>query len=112
MERMLARYWWKSKSKQNSGISWMSWSGLSKHKSVGGISFRDFYDFNLAMLAKQGWRFLSKPDSIASKLFRALYFPEHDFLSANLGYNPSFVWRSIWESIPLLKSGVRWMIGA
>ncbi|KAL8120232.1 hypothetical protein AgCh_017395 [Apium graveolens] len=111
MERMLARYWWKSKPKQNSGITWMSWEGLSKHKSTGGMGFRDFYDFNLAMLAKQGWRFLSKPDSMVSRVFKARYFPNKNFMAAILGHNPSFVWRSIWESIPLLKSGVRWIIG-
>ncbi|KAL8114965.1 hypothetical protein AgCh_021696 [Apium graveolens] len=66
MERMLARYWWRSKPKQDTGINWMSWSRLSKHKSAGGMGFRDFYDFNLSMLAKQGWRFLTKPDSLVN----------------------------------------------
>lgn len=54
IERMLARFWWQSKPKQSSGINWMGWTGLSKHKSTGGMGFRDFYDFNLAMLGKQG----------------------------------------------------------
>lgn len=110
MERMLARYWWRSKPKQDTGINWMSWSGLSRH-TAGGMGFRDFYDFNLSMLAKQGWRFLTKPDSLVSKLFKARYFPDQDFLAASLGHNPSYVWRSIWESIPLLRSGSRWMEG-
>lgn len=55
------------------------------------MGFRDFYDFNIAMLAKQGWRFISKPDSLVSMLFKARYFPEQDFLTAGLGSNPSFV---------------------
>lgn len=83
----------------------MSWSQLSKYKTSGGLSFRDFRDFNLAMPGKQGWRFLSKLGSLIAKLFKARYFPNSNFLDATLGNNPSFVWRSIWEAKNLVKSG-------
>ena len=33
------------------------------------------------------------------------------FLEAEVGHNPSFIWRSIWSSQILLKSGMQWRIG-
>uniref|UniRef100_A0A803NJP8 Reverse transcriptase n=1 Tax=Cannabis sativa TaxID=3483 RepID=A0A803NJP8_CANSA len=78
------------------GIIWMSWDRLAKPKEEGGMGFRHLHDFNLAMLAKQGWRLLCNPDSLASRVYKAKYFPHSDFLSAKLGNSPSFVWRSIW----------------
>ncbi|KAI3465941.1 hypothetical protein Pfo_022604 [Paulownia fortunei] len=38
-----------------------------------------------AMLAKQAWGILTKPNSLVSQIFRAKYFPNSDFLEANLG---------------------------
>lgn len=76
---------------QNSGIHWMSWDGLSKYKATGGMGFHNFRDFNLAMLGKQGWRFIKNPGSLVTKVFKARYFPIGDFLSAALGDNLSYV---------------------
>ncbi|XP_063941746.1 uncharacterized protein LOC135149877 [Daucus carota subsp. sativus] len=90
----------------------MSWARLSRHKTSDGMSFRDFRDFNLAMLGKQGWRFLSNPGSLVARLFKTRYFSNTNFLEVPLGNNPSFVWRSIWEARSLLRAGARWMVGA
>jgi len=51
--------------------------------------------FNVAMLGKQGWRFQTDPSSLVSRLFKARYFPNSDFIGSNIGHNPSYVWRSI-----------------
>lgn len=110
-ERSLSRYWWGIKENTNSGISWMSWERLSKHKVAGGVGFRYFRDFNLALLGKQGWRLMNHPEKLSSKLYKARYFPECDFLAAELGNNPSFIWRSIWEARLVIKAGARWKIG-
>uniref|UniRef100_A0A803NSR7 Uncharacterized protein n=1 Tax=Cannabis sativa TaxID=3483 RepID=A0A803NSR7_CANSA len=39
------------------------------------------------------------------------YFPSTDFLSADLGNNPSFVWRSIWDAQRLVRLGAVRTIG-
>lgn len=69
----------------------MGWEKMSKHKSTGGLGFRNFRDFNLSLLGKQGWRLLTKPDNLSTKLYKARYFPEGNFIDSKLGNNPSFV---------------------
>lgn len=79
---------------------------------AGGMGFRDFRDFNMAMLGKQGWRLLMNVDSLVSRVFKARYYPEGDFLTANLGNNPNYVWRSVWEARGLIRSGARWQVAS
>lgn len=111
LERMISKYWWGASSTGAKKIHWLSWSELSKHKSVGGLGFRDFRDFNLSMLGKQAWRILSNPDSLVAQIYKARYFPNSSFLEASLGNNPSFIWRSVWEAKAVITAGARWKVG-
>lgn len=63
----------------------MSWDQMSRHKHVGGMGFRGLRDVNIDMIENQGWRLLSKPDFLVSKVFRARYYPRGDFLSTEVG---------------------------
>ncbi|KAL8131281.1 hypothetical protein AgCh_007272 [Apium graveolens] len=112
VERSISKFWWNTKKTASKSIHWMSWDRLSRHKSRGGMGFRDFRDFNLAMLGKQGWRFIKNPSSLVSKVFKARYFPDCSFMDAQIGNNPSFVWRSIWEAKHVIAAGMRWKIGS
>lgn len=80
-------------------------------KCDGGMGFRNLYVFNVALLGKQGWRFMSQPDTLVAKLFKAKYYLKWDFLEAKRGSNSSYVWRSLHEARVVLKEGVRWCIG-
>ncbi|KAL8098853.1 hypothetical protein AgCh_031539 [Apium graveolens] len=111
IEKILSKFWWSSDQTNKSRITWMAWERLAKHKSAGGLGFRHFRDFNLAMLGKQGWRFIVNPDSLVSRLFKARYFVDTDFLNSLLGSNPSFVWRSIFEAKHLILDEIRWRVG-
>lgn len=51
------------------------------------MGIRDFRDFNLAMLGKQDWRFISNSKSLVTKLYKAMYFANTDFLNYDLGHN-------------------------
>jgi hypothetical protein len=89
----------------------MSWSKMGWGKASGGLGFRDLEILNLVLLAKQGWRLLQNPETLVAKIFREKYFPNGSFLESNLGWKPSYVWRSIRNSIPLLKEGLVWRVG-
>uniref|UniRef100_A0A803QEG5 Reverse transcriptase n=1 Tax=Cannabis sativa TaxID=3483 RepID=A0A803QEG5_CANSA len=103
IERAMTKFWWRSSKSDGKGIHWMSWDKLCKHKRGGGMGFRDLRDFNLALLGKQGWRLLTRPSSLVSRIFKARYYVDGNFLNAQLGSNPSFIWRSIVEAQDLVR---------
>lgn len=58
----------------------MAWWKLCIPKGEGGMGFQDLYSFNLAMLAKQCWRLITDPDSLAARVLKAKYFPNGSIL--------------------------------
>ncbi|XP_060960616.1 uncharacterized protein LOC133031194 [Cannabis sativa] len=71
LERLMSKFWWGNSSQQSRGITWMKWSRLSRHKSKGGLGFRNLRDYNLSLLGKQAWQLLQKTDSLL-KIFLGL----------------------------------------
>ncbi|KAL0292087.1 UNVERIFIED_CONTAM: putative mitochondrial protein [Sesamum calycinum] len=82
---------------------------MCKSKLEGGLGFRNLEAFNLALLAKQLWRLLSRPESLVCRVLKAKYFPHTHLFDAQLGTRPSFSWRSIMAAMHLLQC--RWRIG-
>ncbi|XP_031101846.1 uncharacterized protein LOC116005747 [Ipomoea triloba] len=111
IERMMNRYWWSKGTSNSRGMHWASWTRLAAPKSIGGMGFKRIHEFNIALLAKQGWRLLVKPDYLVSKLLKARYYPSASFLDATLGHNPSYIWRSILAGQVVLRDGVARRIG-
>lgn len=109
IERLMNSFWWGSGA--NRGIHWFSWERLSIPKKNGGLGFRRLYDYNIAMVAKQGWRLLKHPDSLMARVLKARYFPHGNFISAKLGVNPSYIWSSVIASQPLVKKKARLRVG-
>jgi hypothetical protein len=105
IEKMLNSFWWGHNITQAKGIHCTSWERLSVHKQAGGMGFKSLKAFNHAMLGKQSWNLLTKPNALFTKLFKAKYFPRSDFHEASIGHNPSYVWRSIWSSKFMVKGG-------
>lgn len=68
----VSNYWWGS-SLDNHKIHWLRWEKLTWPKCQGGIGFRDFSLFNQAMLGKQGWRLLTRPDSLCAKVLKEIF---------------------------------------
>ncbi|XP_031099854.1 uncharacterized protein LOC116004057 [Ipomoea triloba] len=59
----------------------------------------------------EAWRFLTNPQSLVPRIYKARYFPRSSFVDATLGGCPSFCWRSIMAAHELVCSGVRRRIG-
>ena len=91
---MVRQFWW-GQVKEEKKLAWMSWDKMCLPKEKGGMGFRDLKKFNLALLAKQGWRLQTNSASLFYRVYKAKYFPRCNFLEATLGSQPSFAWRSI-----------------
>ncbi|XP_060961932.1 uncharacterized protein LOC133032110 [Cannabis sativa] len=109
LESIMANFWCGSNT-NNSKILWKKWKFMCS-KADGGMGFRSFIHFNQDLLAKQAWRILDIPDSLLARVFKARYFKNGDFLSAQKGTLPSLTWQSICDGKKLLLKGLRWKIG-
>lgn len=78
---MISKYWWAQQDKERK-IHWLSWEKLTRSKKEGGLGYKDRYTFNLAMLAKQGWRLLTNPNTLCAKVMKARYYPNSSVLQA------------------------------
>lgn len=56
-------------------------------------------------------RLINNSNPLVTKLMKARYYPNSDFLGAKMGSNPSYVWRSILEAQEVIKKGTRRRIG-
>ena len=60
-----------------------------------GLGFRDIQSFNQALLAKIGWRILTKPNSLLAKILLGKYCHMSSFLKVQAASNISHGWRGI-----------------
>ena len=65
LQSMCARFWWGQVGNERK-IHQLSWDKLTRPKIEGGMRFKDLHQFNLAMLAKQGWRLMQDQESLLS----------------------------------------------
>jgi hypothetical protein len=75
----------------DSKIAWLKWSKMGLAKQKGGLGYRDLEQFNMALLAKQGWRIMLNPDSLVAEVLKSKYFSNESFITSRLGSNPSYV---------------------
>ena len=92
-------------------MAWIALEKMCTPKAEGGMGFKDLKAFNLALLAKQGWRITQDSNSLAHRVLKAKYFPDSNFLEAQLGKNSSYRWRSLVAARGVLNRGLRWSIG-
>ena len=78
---------------------------MAKSKFDGGLGFKKLHEFNLSMLGKHAWAIFTRDNSLVARTLNAKYFPFGSFLDSEIGSNPSYLWRSLWESKKLIASG-------
>ncbi|XP_074306449.1 uncharacterized protein LOC141641696 [Silene latifolia] len=110
LRAVVSKFWWGSEGGRRK-MAWLAWDKLCMPKDKGGLGFRDFNKFNRALLGKQGWRLMTDENSFLTLVLKAKYFPTTEFMEAELGTNPSYTWRSIWEARDVINLAARKRIG-
>lgn len=77
----------------------------------GGLGFRDFKSFNMALVGKNWWRIYTRPESLVARIFKGVYFPRSSLRDAKKGYRPSYTWTSILKTSWVFERGGLWKIG-
>nr|GEX04997.1 Myc-type, basic helix-loop-helix (bHLH) domain-containing protein [Tanacetum cinerariifolium] len=65
------RFFWGGDA-HGSHIHWVGWDRISRSKDEGGLGFRNLKAFNLALLAKQGWRLIVNPHSFWGRVLKGI----------------------------------------
>ncbi|CAN6558450.1 unnamed protein product [Malus baccata var. baccata] len=110
LEKAIRDFWWRG-SEQRKGVHWISWERLMKQKRFGGLGFRDIQCFNLAFLAKIGWRLVQNPGYLLANVLREKYYPGKSFTEVRKGRNTSWGWKDIFKPEKVLLQGLRWRVG-
>ena len=92
-------------------MCWVAWDKLTAPKALGGLGIRDIQAFNTALLAKQAWRIISKPDCLLSRVLRGKYCSKESFLEVEAPKNASHGWRGILAGRNLLVTNLSKAIG-
>lgn len=80
-------------------------------KKRGGLGFRNLHGFNLALLGKQCWNLIDKPNALVSRVLKARYYPECHLLQARRLGGSRYTWSGIWEAKEEIKKGLCWVLG-
>ncbi|KAJ9136337.1 hypothetical protein P3X46_033428 [Hevea brasiliensis] len=106
---MMVNFCW-DQTKEETKLCWIAWRHLCGPKIQGVLGFKDINAFNMAFLAKQGWRILNNPHSLLARVLKGKYFPFTSFLESHIGSNPSWGWKSIMSGRRVIEKGVRWQV--
>ena len=74
MAKCIRKLWW-GEAQGKRRTHWISWNKFTKSQGDGGLGFRDFKLFNQALLARQAWRLIDRPESLCARVLEAKYFP-------------------------------------
>jgi hypothetical protein len=106
----ISKFWWGDDDNSNK-MHWFAWWKLCNLKWEGGMGFRAFHSFNLAMLAKQVWRLIEVSESLCAQVLQAKHYSHGDILKAGPKAGSSFMWQSIIAGVATFKRGYLWRVG-
>lgn len=105
----MANFWWGEGGKCK--MHWCVWKKLTREKEKGGLGFKDLQTFNKALLGKQIWRLITKPNLLVSKVLKAKYFPKESIFRCKITKNSSWIWQSLMSVREGIENGIRRKVG-
>ncbi|KAL0885155.1 hypothetical protein Bca101_009137 [Brassica carinata] len=110
IQSALTRFWWDASPDQKK-MCWVAWDKLTKPKALGGLGLRDIRAFNTALLAKQAWRILTKPDCLLARVLTGKYCSKSQFLITPDTKTMSHGWKGVLAGRDLLITNLGKVIG-
>ncbi|BFG34431.1 hypothetical protein CerSpe_207050 [Prunus speciosa] len=107
LNSIMANFWWGQAGNERK-IHWINWESMCRPKLEVGLGFRNFQEFNMALLAKQVWGLILEPNAWWVKVIRGRYFPDSNFLEARRGCRASWAWSSLLEARDVIITGAVW----
>ena len=75
------------------------------------MGFKDLEAFNQALVGKQVWRILTKPNLLVSKVLKAKYFPKESILNCKTPQDASRIWQGLMGERSLIDKDLIRRIG-
>lgn len=92
-------------------MHWVAWKAMTKCKEMGGLGFKELRAFNDALLTKQLWMVVTKPNLLMSKVMKEKYFHKEGLLQAKPKQQSSWIWKSWMSAKYLMEKGLRYQVG-
>lgn len=99
LDSIIRRFWWESKPKSSGFLALKSWQKICKPKELGGLRFRRFHEFNIALISKLSWHIAHDDNDIWSSVLKAKYLKGKSIFEHKISKNSSRVWHGIVEGI-------------
>ena len=110
LQSAVTRYWWDQNENERK-MAWVAWDSIAKPKAIGGLGMREFQNFNIALLAKIGWRLLQNPNCLLGRVLFGKYCQDSNILQAEETSTMSHGWRGILKGRDLLLKNLGWIVG-
>lgn len=111
LDKKTRRFIWGGTEEKNQ-FHLLSWETLQKPRDQGGIGIRSSRQANAAFLTKLGWRVLTEPNSLWSRVLRSKYCRGRcDIDMFQPTTNMSNMWRGITDNVNTLTKGAAAAVG-
>ena len=107
LDQLVRDFWWGFKEDTGRHLYLKTWDTICSPKQVGGLGFRRFRDYNMALLTKMNWQMYVEPHKPWVKLIKAKYLRGRKLLDLEKSPIGAFwTWREMWECRRILRKGL------
>jgi hypothetical protein len=105
LDRLFKNFWWGFPVNKSRNLSLKSWSSICIPKVEGGLQIKKMHEFNLALIAKLGWKLISNSDCLWVNQLQRKYIKYGDFLSSPAPSTASWLWKGIQKIKTFISAG-------
>jgi hypothetical protein len=105
LDQVFKNFWWGFPPQKVRNLSLKSWNSLCSPKASGGLGFRKMEEVNLGLISKLAWKLLTQSEAMWVAQLQGKYLSSGTFLSPPPHSSPSWLWKGILSSQPIILKG-------